>query len=565
MNLKKNFKFFTVIVIQILVFTVSLSFVLAAPSPTPTPSITPVPTPVIPSYGVNAIFDKTSVKDSDVFNFTFGIENRGAAPIQNLEIRVPFFKTIQDTEGVTEIPTFNRLLANGEYPQGLNDRAWIINTLNPGQSSVYKIQYKVVNAPKVTNGLISKFTVPSGWVDPRGLPQGSAQQLKYFRADVYIGGTYAQSYEVNLPTLTTIDNQISSITLNSMYLFAGSRTSNLKTVNSSNIAAFPNFILETEDILFEWQEPIDFSGADTATKLKQLDANFIPEWGKVSIKPDQLKFLDKPVKVTFKKTDFLSDPKIKVNAELTDLLSAKGTFNPSTKDVIVTLSNLKSLALSPVIDVEKSVVETSEEKIVLKAKTNNTRAKISYKVDAASPLEILAVDAQTGAFEVTIPNTKDVKQVELMSKIRNNEVGQKIVIVKYTPANITPTPQEESTRKTGSAFNPVTKILLMLAGAVFFILAAYLYFLYYRRKKNKALKDKIDLDVLTKRENLDESIASSGNEVKEHGPSSINLDSMKDFESLRRFEENKPGIHHVDSDDDTMSRLKKSYLKKESE
>lgn len=446
------------------------------------------------SYTLTASVDKTSAKPGDTFEVTFTATNTGAAAISNFEIRVPFLRTVKDTSFVAENPSFNKLLESIEYPTGFQSRSWLINSFGPGEAKTFKAQYKIDSDPKTPNGLISNFTLPVTWVDPAGLPSNAEQKLPYLRADVYINKSYAKSYQGALPKLESLDNQVALTTLPSIYTYSGSKTTNLKSVTSANIKAFPNFTLETQDVLMEWTQPVDLSGADVAAKLNSLNTNLKPSWGKVEFSAANLAFLAKPVKLTFKETEFISEPKVRIGTEVKDFSESKGVFTENNRTTQITLDVMNTIALAPDIMIEQAVVESEFDEAKINGTVNDPRATVKYTVNGGEEKSVGTIDLQTGKFEIPV-NVKDGEQhVEITATLQNKESTTKAAVAKLSgTTQATPTPTQ-TPDKISLPINQVTVGLLLLALAMISIIGGFIYYLYNRRKLNKKKNPDINLN-----------------------------------------------------------------------
>ena len=501
---------------------------------------------------------KTSVNASDAFNFTLTVENTGTDKISNFEVRVPFIRTIQDTTYGGETPSFNKVLAATEFPENFNSRAWLINTFDPKEKATYTLKYNVAASPKTPNGLISNVTLPASWKDPNGLDSGKLNSLKTFRADVYLNKKYDQSFEIPLPTLAALNNPISLVTFNSKYIFSGSKTTDLKTVTTANIKAFPNFTLESQDIKIEWLEPIDLSAATVASQLTNLDTNLATNWGKITFNEANLPFLNKKVRVTFKNSDFVFAPKINVNKDILSLTDAKATFTPGTKIIVLELDKLKNLAIAPEIQTEESVIESDQESIEVKGKVSDPRTNVTYKIGEEEIKTLSGIDISTGEFSFKVDLKEGSQDVEISTKYRNEEETKKIVVVRRNASEATPTPENTQRSTISAPLNTITIGLILAALGLIAIIAGIIYYLYRNKKKGINAKDSdIDPVILNtsaikgKDDTLEPEVSlrrEAGDEVKddlskitqEKNKSNIDLASMKKKYELR--DENKSDL-----------------------
>ncbi len=446
-------------------------------------------------YSVSMSVDKSEVKAADPFKIAISVTNNSDSTIKNLELRIPFYKNILDATNTDVSPSFNKLVDTGDFPAGFNNRSWIINSFDPGETKNYSVSYTVVADPAVPNGLVAGFTLPTTWKDPRGLQGGSQITMKTFRADVYIDGSYKSSFDQSLPKLNALDTPVSIVKLNDKYLFAGSKTTSLKTVTTQNITAFPNFTLETADVLIEWIEPIDFSGTDVVGKLAKLDQSIVPTWGKLTVAQD-MGFLTKKAKVTFKNMVFVSEPRIKVKGQPMSLIDGRATWNKSLSTVTVNLDAFSSTSVMPSLELDQAIIETNSASTSLKGKVSDPATKVTYKIDDKTSVnEVLGIDLQTGAFSITLDNLPSIKQVEVSTKYKNDETTSKVVLVKYNKDGATATPTatagDEGEKKSEISLlnNPITLALVAAALAIMAIIGSYIYYLYSRKRRNEKKED----------------------------------------------------------------------------
>lgn len=433
-------------------------------------------------YTVDMAFDKEKVSEADTFTLNFTLKNTGTTPIPNVEIRVPFYNTIQNIKSTSEDSTFNKLLNDGEYPSGFNSRSWLVNSLAVGSTRNFSIKYTLADTVPI---LESKFTLPASWSDPGGLESSKALNLNYARSDVYIQGIYESSLKKTLPAIDSIANKVTGIRLNNKYYFSGSKTTDFKNIKDSNIKAFSPFILDTADITIEWSEPIDFSSEGTLDKLKKLDTFLKVEWGKVEFNSKELLFLLKPAKITFKNLNFVNPPKVKVENNILPISDLSASFDVSTKTLNVTHGEkVKTTVVSPDLIFENGVIQTSESNITIKGKTIDPKTPVKYKIDSSPEVTVNEIDLSTGEFEIPITDSQKVTKVTVTTSLKNNESLDKIVLIKYSDKD-----GEENAAATTSPdkvslpWNPITIALMLVAGGILLLIVGFVYFLYFRRKK----------------------------------------------------------------------------------
>lgn len=447
------------------------------------------------NIGVTFGTDKANVKPGDTFSIIIDVKNTGSSGINNVEVRVPFLKTISDASYQIESPSFNKVLDTNEYPSGFNSRSWIINRLDPDETQSFSIKYTVSADPKTPNGLVSSYNLPITWVDPAGAQSNTLVNVKTFRADIYVNKSYSTSYTANLPKLDSLDNQVALVTLNSKYLYSGTKTTNLKTITSTNIASFPNFVLDTQDVTMEWLSPIDFSGAQSAQQLGNLDTSLTTDWGKIQFNPAGLPFLaNKNVRITFKNQSYVKAPQIKTGSDVLDLDKAKATFNQSGKTINLDENALVNTTIVPGIQIDKPVIETTVEDVEIKGTVSDPTTAVTYSVDDNAALPLVGVDLQTGVFTIPINIKTGTKQVEITTKYRNGEETSKVVVVRFTNDSDQTTATTTNVPSTISLpINQITIALLLAAVGLLAIIIGIIYYL-VKHRKGKDKKAQINLN-----------------------------------------------------------------------
>lgn len=480
------------------------------------------------SYSVNVVKSVEKVTRKDGFDITINIQNNGTTAIKNFEIRAPYYDKIADTTVMSVNPEFNKLLATNEYPAGFNNKSWLINSFEPGQSKTYVIKYSVVESPTIENGLSVKYTLPLTWQGTGSGTIGDEITTRDLQFELFLDAKFENTYSTTLPTFEAFDNEVSKIRLNEKYYFEGSKTTDLKEINKTNISAFPNFKLETQDVLIEWLEPINFSAEGTADIMKNLDEYLNPVWGKITFSAESVPFLAKKVNITFKNTPFISEPKIKINTEIKKLAEAKGSFQKDAKTVAVPLDSLASTSLYPNIETDPSSIETSEATATIKVKLDNPSAAISYTINNKDEKNVFNIDLRTGEFQIKIPDVSKTQEVEIKVKYKNDEEAKKIVPVKFKEAAVVPSKTTVTTpdlKDEGIAINPITMALMIAASALLIIIGGYIYYLYYSKHKKKNKEDKIDFKDLS----INDSVLSKS---KPQSPE-LNLNSVKNSDENR--------------------------------
>ncbi len=469
------------------------------PSQTSSQTLTPTPTPT-PTYSFQASVDKTSVKPGDTFVITINVENTGTTTINNFEIRLPFIRNIQEVKLDIESPSFNKILDSFEFPVGFNSRSWLINTFSPGITKTFSITYTVLETAQDENGLTTKFTLPITWVDPAGLDSNREITLNSLRADIYINKIYRNSNYIELPRLDYKSNPFAKVKLSDKFVFDGSRTTDLSKLDPQSLNSVHNFKLETRHVLLEWQKPIDLSSSEAVNVFSNLDQYFDSSPAKFVYKK-RINFFDNvPVKITFKQVNFVFEPKIKIENEIDDIAKVQGSLNRSAREIYIYLDQIKSASLVPDIKTDKSIYETNQQNIEIKAYVSDPNAKVTYKINQNSEENhILLIDIDSGEFTIPIRLNHPSLQIEVTATIHDDQSYSKVVIVKSTKAGeVTPTESTNRPTTISMPVNPLTIILLIVALSILTIIISIVLYLLYRSKKRKTRSSKyIKLDSLT--------------------------------------------------------------------
>ena len=430
--------FFALLAVAGLYHTSSLGVKAITPTATPTTTVTPStanPTQTqpttIPSIDVNVTVDKTIVEPGENFEIKVEVENKGIQQVNNLEIRVPFLRTIKYSSFVGEKPSFNKILDSLEYPAGFHNRSWIINTILPNEKRTFSLIYSVEQTNEEENLEIkSSFKLPVTWVDPADLSSNKNVELDYLRLDVYINRYYYQSISASLPKYDNPNVPISKVKLPEKYLFSDSRTTDLSKINKNNYASVENFTLDTPDVLLEFQKPVDLSEQGTSSILSNLDDYINLSWGEIKLKKE-IKFLKNiPLSITFKNTSFVLGPKLEVKSKDRYLeLSELNGLRTST-EVVIKLDNLTDVSLIPEINVEKNIYETEGNNVKITGTVSDPKSTLIYKT-AKGSFTVESIDPFTGEFSFDLKvDEGDAYEVELVNKIKNGKTVIKSVIVR---------------------------------------------------------------------------------------------------------------------------------------
>jgi hypothetical protein len=441
------------------------------------------------TFSIEMAIDKGTVKGGESFNVAINVKSTSSAPIENLEIRLPYFNRVQDITNVTENPAFNKKLEGTEFPAGFNSRSWLINTFEPGATKTFNLKYTLVENPSSTTDIISKFTYPATWQDPDGLVSNTELTLNYLRVDAYISNNYRSSHKILLPKSDGADSIFAGVKLNQAFYYPGSKSTNLKEITPANKSSFQNFTLETKDVVIKWTDPIDFSSSTVIDKMKKFDELFKVEWGKVAIDTKELSFLSKSAQVTFKGLEFVNEPRIRVGDKVQNLSEANAKWEQNAKSVNLTIKPLKTVAVTPNIIFEKDEIDTEENKLIIKGRTADPKSKVLYKYDAKE-YETTSIDLKTGEFEIQIDDASKADTVKVSTIFDSNkEVYEKELKINYKTSE-EQSPVDEGTTKNNSYLNnPVTNALLLIALAVLLILGGYVYYLIYRKRKSKSVSN----------------------------------------------------------------------------
>jgi hypothetical protein len=486
----------SIITITFLVFY-SITILLAQ-----TPTSTPTPTPTLtttPNYSFQASVDKTSVKPGDTFIITMSVENTGTTTINNFEIRIPFIRNVQEVKFDIESPSFNKLLDGFEFPTGFNSRSWLINTFPPGLTKTFSITYRVLDSAQYENGLTTKFTLPITWVDPAGLDSNREITLNSLRADIYINKIYQNSNYIELPRLDYKSNPFAKVKLSDKFVFEGSRTTDLSKLDPQTLNSVNNFKLETQHVLLEWQKPIDLSSPEATNVFSNLDQYFESSLAKLIYKKNITFFENIPVKITFKEVNFVFEPKIKIGNDIEDITKVQGSLNRSAREVSMYFDQMKSALLIPDIKTDKSIYETTEQNIEIKAYVSDPSAKVTYKINPNSEEnKIFVIDLDSGEFTIPIQLDQPSLQVEITATIHNDQSYSKVIIVKSTEqAETTPTEVSNEQTTISMPINPLTTILLIVAMSILIIIVSIILYILYKSKKRRTKASDIKFDSLT--------------------------------------------------------------------
>jgi hypothetical protein len=500
-------------------------------------------TPQQRGFSLRISVDKQTVNSNDTFRINIEVENTSNTTINNFEIRTPFARSIADAILDRESPSFNKVLDTIEFPAGFNSRSWIINSFEPGQEETFSINYRVSANPTIQNGLVAKYTLPASWVDPAGVRSNVLIETKDFRVDTYINRVYSSSFNTQLPSLQSLNTPLSLIELNSKYRFNGSKTTDFKTINAQNIASFPNFTLESQDILIEWLQPLDLSAQTTASQFSNLDNNLKTTWGNIEFNNANLTFLQgKPIRVTFKNANFVNEPQLKRGNNIIKLSDANAIFQVSNRTISLELPQIENLAIVPDIILDESVIETESDFVNITGKVSDPRSPLIFTFGEKSQT-LSVIDISTGAFSFRVPVNEESMQVEVSTKYSNEEETKKVVIIRKNQAEETNSNPIEENRTINLLFNPITTILLLIAIALGSALVGYFYYIYKKKKKDEKIDLKTDPVIIssisgigTKPESDDKNT-----DVKE------DLSKLKDKYTIK--EEDK-----IDSDDSNLKK-----------
>ncbi len=450
---------------------------------------------IIKQYEINATIDKNTTNANEQFTIIYKVKNTGNVIIENFEIRIPFLNNISDVKNSVVNPEFNRRLDPAtDFPQGFNPRSWIFN-INPEEEKQFSITYSVSENPTVPNGHLCIYTLPISWIDPAGEPSNQLIQTTNFRADIYINRQYEKSVRVTLPTLESVNSPIASVQLPSQYLFEGSKTTNLRSINKENISKYRNFTLENDQFIIEWLEPVDLSNADIPVKLINLDNLLRYKTYGVDFNIQELNFLAKKVRITLKKHNYLFLPRIKIDNEIKDLQIYNGEMDFLSKFISFEISPMRSFTLVSDIKFENPKKENDQHSIEIKV--SNPKVKLYCSIDDAA-FKTGWVDQEKGNLSIVLPE-QDVIKLEVKIIDENNEEFSRVKIIeKMTP---TPTPQPINnntlTNRLNLTINPLTILLSISALIIFIILLVIGYVILRKRFSNKKSDNTLKLDFAT--------------------------------------------------------------------
>ena len=450
---------------------------------------------IIKQYEINSKIDKNTTNANDQFTITYNVKNTGNVTIENFEIRVPFLNNISDVQNPVITPDLNRRLdPTTDFPQGFNTRSWVTN-INPGEEKEFTITYTVSNNPSIPNGHLCIYTLPISWIDPAGDPSNQLIQTTNFRADIYINRQYEKSIRVTLPTLESVNSPIASVQLPSQYLFEGSKTTNLRSINKDNISKYENFTLENAQFIIEWLEPIDLSNADIPAKLINLDNLLKYKTYGIDFNIQELSFLAKKVRITLKKHNYVFLPRIKIDNEIKDLQSYNGEIDFLSKFISFEISPMRSFTLVSDIKFENPKKENDQYSIEIKV--SNPKVKLSYSIDDSS-FKTGWIDQEKGNLSIILPEN-DIIKLEVKIVDENNEEFSRVKIIEKT----TPTPtfiqrnNNTQTNRLNLPINPLTILLSVLAIVIFVLLLVIGYIMLRKRFSKKKEDNTLKLDFAT--------------------------------------------------------------------
>ncbi len=473
--------------------------------------------PLNTSVEVKVVIDSLDVEPGKTFTYTVNVKNNGDGAVSDYELRVPYYQKLKNASVSKVEPGFNKILKEGDYPAGFNNRSWLVNNFESGESRQYKIVYTVDSDVSDEDVLAYNFTYPLTWTDPAGLESNIPKTISEIRIDAYIDSRYQTSFQEGVPGIKQPESPLKDVQLNQdTYYFRGSKTTKFTDIKPSQLSAFPNLVIETEQVSVTWTEPVDLSGDKVVERLNKLDTSMPTQWGKIQFNAQALPFLEKTVNVVFKNAPFVNEPRIKIGGETFNLQEKDASLDQEADTLTINSVSMADIAIVPDIDLDDSVVETSENTVTLSGKVSDPETNLFYKVDNNEEKQAVGIDLETGEFEVMLEDVQNVNQVKFITTYDNGEKREEIVLVKYAESTVEENTEEEDAapETIAALFNPITVALIIAALALASMIGGYIYYLYHNKQKSKR-KDK-DVELSSFRTALQ---SSSEDQKKDVNPS----------------------------------------------
>ncbi|MFW5720214.1 MAG: hypothetical protein ACOCXT_04280 [Candidatus Dojkabacteria bacterium] len=451
--------------------------------------------PLNTSVEVKVVIDSLDVEPGKTFTYTVNIKNNGDGAVSDYELRVPYYQKLKNASVSKVEPGFNKILKEGDHPAGFNNRSWLVNNFEPGESRQYKIVYTVDSDLTDDDVLAYNFTYPLTWTDPAGLESNIPKTISEIRIDAYIDSRYQTSFQEGVPGIKQPESPLKDVQLNQdTYYFSGSKTTKFTDIKPSQLSAFPNLVIETEQVSVTWTEPVDLSGDKVVEQLNKLDTSMSLQWGKIQFNVQSLPFLEKTVNVVFKNAPFVNEPRIKIGGEAFNLQEKDASLDKEADILTINSVSMADIAIVPDIDLDDSVVETSESTVVLSGKVSDPETNLFYKVDNNEEKQVVGIDLETGEFEVILEDVQNVNQVKFITTYENGEQREEIVLVKYAESTVEEDAEEDAAPETIAAlFNPITVALVIAALALASMIGGYIYYLYHNKQKSKRNDKDVEL------------------------------------------------------------------------
>lgn len=454
-------------------------------------------TPTASTINVNIETSTSKVELNGTFKIDISVTNTGDSSITDVELRVPMLNQLRDTEVSSVNPSFNKILESDEYPAGFQDRSWIINNFEAGQSKQYSITYQVSDEPENLTGIVLAARLPATWNDPVGLQSNRDLELKYQRVDLYSSSNYIKSFQAPLPTLEGLETELSLIELSGQFAFEGSQTTNLRQVNKDNISNFPDFTLDTPEVLIKWTSPVDLSGENVPGVLRDLESVLLVSDGKFTIDANRASFLQASVNITFKDINLLNPPKVKVGNDIKDLDAVSGKWDETKETVFLSENIINDTAILPNIIIDEGTLQIDSEEATIEGKVSEPNATLEYRINDGDYTRINNVDVSSGEFSINLQNLKDRDEVQLQmtSRITEEKITKSILIKSTQPTEVeeeyTQENEEDDTFNLSPTENPLILPLLLALVIVLLLIVGYVYYLYHK-KKSHSKKEKGD-------------------------------------------------------------------------
>jgi hypothetical protein len=211
--------------------------------------------------------------------------------------------------------------------------------------------------------------------------------------------------------VTIIQVKIQNVTLPAIFRVVGTGSTDLSKVKNS--AKVENLILDTSKNTIKFDEPVDLSSSDVATKFRSLDQYVkADKVGIVSIDSVKLPALNKKATIKMKSLSFVKTPKVLVDGK-----EDKGVVsNVSYSNGVLTfdVTHFSTFTAAPTITITepKNGFETKEKQINLKALVSDPIATVSAYLNGRN-LGKLKVATKSGEISTNINLAEGLNKILL--------------------------------------------------------------------------------------------------------------------------------------------------------